>query len=70
MTGWRELAKNVYKNNAGLTARQLNEIVQRLLDRIVFVRIAEDRHVIEKNQLRELSKNGKPAAENFTSSNG
>ncbi|MGB8592260.1 MAG: N-6 DNA methylase [Candidatus Acidiferrales bacterium] len=54
MTGWRaELAKNVYKNNAGLTARQLNEIVQRLLDRIVFVRIAEDRHVIEKNQLRD-----------------
>ncbi len=55
MTGWREeLAKNVYKNNSGLTARQLNEIVQRLLDRIVFIRIAEDRHVIEKNQLRDV----------------
>ena len=36
MTGWREeLAKNVYKNNRTLTARQLNELVQRLLDRIV-----------------------------------
>jgi type I restriction-modification system DNA methylase subunit len=55
MTGWREeLAKNVYKNNSGLTARQLNEIVQRLLDRIVFIRIAEDRRVIEKNQLRDV----------------
>jgi type I restriction-modification system DNA methylase subunit len=55
MTGWREeLAKNVYKNNPTLTARQLNEIVQRLLDRIVFIRIAEDRRVIEKNQLRDV----------------
>ncbi len=55
MTGWREeLAKNVYKNNSGLTARQLNEIVQRLLDRIIFLRIAEDRRVIEKNQLRDV----------------
>jgi type I restriction-modification system DNA methylase subunit len=55
MTGWREdVARNVYKNNPGLTARQLNEIVQRLLDRIVFIRIAEDRRVIEKNQLRDV----------------
>ena len=54
MTGWREeLAKNVYKNNPALTARQLNEIVQRLLDRIVFIRIVEDRRVIEKMQLWE-----------------
>jgi type I restriction-modification system DNA methylase subunit len=52
MTGWREeLAKNVYKNNPALTAKQLNEVVQRLLDRIVFIRIAEDRHIIEKRQL-------------------
>lgn len=55
MTGWREeLAKNVFKNNPHLTAKQLNEVVQRLLDRIVFIRIAEDRRVIEKNQLREI----------------
>ncbi|MGO9641880.1 MAG: Eco57I restriction-modification methylase domain-containing protein [Candidatus Acidiferrales bacterium] len=54
MTGWREeLAKNAYKNNPALTAKQLNEVVQRLLDRIVFIRIAEDRRVIEKNQLRD-----------------
>ncbi len=52
MTGWREeLAKNIFKNNPALTARQLNEVVQRLLDRIVFIRIAEDRHIIEKRQL-------------------
>jgi type I restriction-modification system DNA methylase subunit len=54
MTGWREdLARNVFKNNPGLTAKQLNEVVQRLLDRIVFIRIAEDRNIIAKYQLRE-----------------
>lgn len=54
MTEWREdLAKAIYKNNPSLTARQLNEIVQRLLDRIVFIRIAEDRRIIEKRQLAD-----------------
>ena len=53
MTGWREeLARDVYKNNRDLTARQLNEVVQRVLDRIVFIRIAEDRRIIERYQLR------------------
>ncbi|HEV2234640.1 MAG TPA: N-6 DNA methylase [Terriglobia bacterium] len=54
MTGWREdLAKNIFKNNPDLTAKQLNEVVQRLLDRVVFIRIAEDRHIIEKRQLAD-----------------
>jgi N-6 DNA Methylase len=54
MTAWRgDLAKDIYKNNPDLTAKQLNEVVQRLLDRIVFVRIAEDRHIIEKRQLAD-----------------
>jgi N-6 DNA Methylase len=66
MTGWREeVAKNVYKNNPGLTAKQLNEIVQRLLDRIVFIRIAEDRRVIEKNQLREAVEEWKARGRKF-----
>ncbi len=55
MTGWREeLAKNIHKNNPELTARQLNEVVQRLLDRIVFIRIAEDRRVLEYALLRRV----------------
>ena len=55
MTGWREeLAKDIHKRNPALTAKQLNEVVQRLLDRIVFIRIAEDRHVVEKRQLAEV----------------
>lgn len=54
MTGWREdLAKDIYKNNPDLRVRQLNEVVQRLLDRIVFIRIAEDRRIIEKRQLAD-----------------
>ena len=54
MTGWREdLARNIYKHNSELTAKQLNEVVQRLLDRIVFIRIAEDRHIIEKRRLAD-----------------
>jgi type I restriction-modification system DNA methylase subunit len=56
MTGWREeLARDVYKNNQGMTGRQLNEVVQRLLDRIVFIRIAEDRRIIERFQLRDAA---------------
>ncbi len=58
MTGWREdLARSVYRNNPELTAKQLNEVVQRLLDRIVFIRIAEDRRIIEKMQLWEAAEN-------------
>ena len=54
MAGWREdLARSVFKNNSGLTAKQLNEVVQLLLDRIVFIRIAEDRCIIAKNRLRD-----------------
>lgn len=54
MTGWRsDLARDIYKNNPKLTAKQLNEIVQRLLDRIIFIRIAEDRRIIEKRQLAD-----------------
>lgn len=55
MTGWREdLARDIHRRNPNLTAKQLNEVVQRLLDRIVFIRIAEDRHVTEKRQLLEV----------------
>jgi type I restriction-modification system DNA methylase subunit len=56
LTEWRrELAGNIHARNAGLDARQLNDIVQRLLDRIVFIRIAEDRKVIEARQLWDIA---------------
>lgn len=55
MTGWREeLAKDLYKRNPDINVRMLNEVVQRILDRFVFIRIAEDRKIVEPKSLLEL----------------
>jgi len=55
LTEWRQnLASNIHRLNPDIDARGLNDIVQRLLDRIVFIRIAEERKVIEPGQLRDL----------------
>lgn len=55
MTGWREaLAKDVHRRNPGLDVKLLNEAVQRLLDRVIFVRIAEDRKIREPHELRDI----------------
>ncbi|HJX18286.1 MAG TPA: TaqI-like C-terminal specificity domain-containing protein [Acidiferrobacterales bacterium] len=52
--GWREhLAKDIARNNEELSQRALNWSVQQTIDRIVFLRIAEDRG-IEPEQLRAL----------------
>jgi len=43
---WREaLAKNIFLRNKTLSIRELNTAVQRTIDRIVFLRIAEDRGI-------------------------
>lgn len=53
---WRhELASSIHARNPELDARQLNDVVQRLLDRIIFIRIAEDRKVIDQRQLWEVA---------------
>lgn len=53
---WREiLAHNIALRNAGLTTRDLNTAVQRTIDRIVFLRIAEDRGIEPYGRLRDLS---------------
>lgn len=55
MTGWREaLAKDIYKKNPGLDVKVLNDIVQRLLDRLIFIRIAEDRKIREPRELQDI----------------
>lgn len=55
MTLWREdLAKDVYKNNPEITVRELNDVVQRLLDRLVFIRLIEDRKIIDSKSLKEV----------------
>lgn len=52
--GWRDtLARNIALRNT-LTVRELNESVQRTIDRIIFLRIAEDRGIEEYGSLRNI----------------
>jgi len=44
--GWRDsLAKNIAIRNESLTIDQLNDAVQKIIDRIIFLRMAEDRKI-------------------------
>jgi type I restriction-modification system DNA methylase subunit len=56
MEEWRELlAKNLALRNPGLeNVRSLNYAVQMTIDRIVFLRICEDRGIEKEGQLKEL----------------
>ncbi|MDO9289749.1 MAG: N-6 DNA methylase, partial [Thermodesulfovibrionales bacterium] len=66
LTGWRtELAKDIHKRNppipplvkggeGGFDAKLLNDVVQKLLDRIIFIRIAEDRRIRPDKELLEI----------------
>lgn len=50
---WRSLlAKNIALRNAKLTQRELNFAVQRTIDRIVFLRICEDRGIEDYGKLQ------------------
>ena len=52
---WREvLAKNIALRNPELTTRELNFAVQRTIDRIVFLRICEDRGIEKYGWLQTL----------------
>jgi type I restriction-modification system DNA methylase subunit len=52
---WREiLAKDIASNNSKLSQRELNFSVQRIIDRIIFLRICEDRGVEDYGQLMAL----------------
>ncbi|MGH9833086.1 MAG: Eco57I restriction-modification methylase domain-containing protein [Blastocatellia bacterium] len=54
---WREaLAKNLALRNPDLTTRELNFAVQRTIDRIIFLRICEDRGIERYGQLQEMLK--------------
>ncbi len=55
LTAWRtELAKDIHKRNPEFDVKLLNDVVQRLLDRIVFIRIAEDRKIRPDRELWEI----------------
>jgi type I restriction-modification system DNA methylase subunit len=53
---WRyELAASIASRNPGLGQREVNFAVQRTIDRIIFLRICEDRGLERYGQLRDLS---------------
>ncbi len=53
--GWRDkLARNLALRNNDLSADELNAAVQRIIDRIVFLRMAEDRGLESYGQLLRL----------------
>lgn len=55
---WRkELAANIYKNNEGISEDELNYAVQQTIDRIIFLRIAEDRGLEPYGQLKSSLQN-------------
>jgi len=56
---WREhLARNIALRNPQLSQRELNHAVQQTIDRIIFLRMAEDRGIEEYGRLMALQ-NGK-----------
>ena len=64
MENWREsLAKHIALQNSGLRQRELNLLVQRAIDRIVFLRIAEDRDIEAYGRLRSAAADGKQVYE-------
>jgi type I restriction-modification system DNA methylase subunit len=55
LTVWRsELAKDIHKRNPEFDVKLLNDVVQKLLDRIIFIRIAEDRNIRQNRELWEI----------------
>ena len=60
MESWRDaLAKEIALHNRELSQRDLNLLVQRTIDRIVFLRIAEDRDIEAYGRLRSAAADGK-----------
>jgi len=53
--GWRDaLARNLALRNPGLSVHELNFAVQATIDRVVFLRVAEDRGIEEYGRLQAL----------------
>ncbi len=57
---WRSaLAKNIAMRNEKLSVYELNYAIQKILDRILFLRIAEDRNIEPQEKLRTIAKSNK-----------
>ncbi len=64
---WRDLlARNVALRNPGLAERDLNFAVQQTIDRLLFLRIAEDRGIEPYGRLRDLTTGGETYSRLFT----
>lgn len=56
ITHWREmLARNLALRNSELTVDQLNVSVQRILDRLIFIRNLEDRQIEQEGKLLSIA---------------
>ncbi|AKE15347.1 Eco57I restriction-modification methylase domain-containing protein [Bacillus cereus] len=54
LKNWRkELAESLLENN-NLSISAISEVVQRFLDRLIFIRIIEDREIEQKEYLKEI----------------
>ena len=63
---WRlELARNMAIRNEDLTVEELNFAVQLIIDRIIFLRIAEDRGIEPYGQLKKLLELAKNEKDNY-----
>jgi type I restriction-modification system DNA methylase subunit len=59
LSKWQEeLAKNIAIRNSRLSVSEINEAVQRILDRIIFLRICEDRQIEESEILLSYANSG------------
>lgn len=57
LMGWRKnLAMRIAKDNTHLSESELNEVVQRILDRLIFLRNLEDREIEENVYLLDMAK--------------
>ncbi len=56
ISDWREeLAKNIALRNSDLDIYQINYAVQKIIDRVIFLRIAEDRGTEKYGSIREMT---------------
>ena len=60
-----ELAKNIALRNKELTVDELNFAVQLIIDRIIFLRIAEDRGIEKYARLKKLTKLAKNEKDSY-----
>ena len=55
---WTDIAKNIALRNPLLSIYHLNTAVQKIIDRIIFLRIAEDKEMEEYGLLKKITESG------------